>query len=354
MSAYLRDVIEGRRRGLGAATVRGLLSIASAGYGALHGMHRMSYLMGLRRRAMLPVPVISVGNITAGGTGKTPLVEWVVRRLERRRLRVAVLARGYGRRLDGGDDEDLLGVSELVRRYAHPDRAGAARRAVAEFRPDVFVLDDGFQHYKLHRDIELVAVDATNPFGNGRLLPRGLLRDRPSALRRAHAIVLTRTDQVTPAELDALKGEIARHSLDRPVVDTVHRPSGVRTLGDRRSWSVDWLRGRRVYAFCGLGNPGSFRRTLESAGADVVKFRAFPDHHAYRPAEARQIEVEAQEFMAGALVTTEKDATKLDASAFRLPVASLRVELEAVRGGERLEAILESAVRSPDPAIATI
>jgi tetraacyldisaccharide 4'-kinase len=164
--------------------------------------------------------------------------------------------------------------------------------------------------------------------------------------------VLTRTDQVTVAELQALKEEIARHSLDRPVIDTVHRPAGVRTLADRRSWGVDWLRGRRVYAFCGLGNPGAFRRTLESAGAEVVKFRAFPDHHVYRPAEAKQIEVEAQEFLAGALVTTEKDATKIDPSMFRLPLASLRVELDAVRGGERLEAILESAVRNPDPAIA--
>ena len=354
MNAYVRDVIEGRARGPAAALVRGLLAAASAGYGTLHGLHRWSYLMGLARTAMLPAPVISVGNISAGGTGKTPLVEWVVRRLERRRLRVAVLARGYGRRPDGGDDEDLMGRSDLVRRYADPDRAGAGRRAVAEFHPDAFVLDDGFQHYRLHRDLDLVTVDATNPFGYGRLLPRGLLRDRPGALRRAHAIVLTRTDQVTPAELEALRAEVAAHSLDRPVIDTVHRPVAIRTLSDRRSWNVDWVRGRRVYAFCGVGNPGAFRRTLESAGADVVKFRAFPDHHVYRPAEERHLEVEAQEFMAGALVTTEKDATKLDASAFRLPVASLRVELEAVRGGERLEAILESAVRSPDPAIATL
>jgi tetraacyldisaccharide 4'-kinase len=103
-----------------------------------------------------------------------------------------------------------------------------------------------------------------------------------------------------------------------------------------------------------VGNPGAFRRTLESAGAEVVKFRAFSDHHVYRPAEMRQIEVEAQEFLAGALVTTEKDATKLDAAAFRLPLAALRVELEAVRGGERLEAILESAARAPDPAIAAL
>lgn len=354
MSSYSREVIEGRRRGIAAFLTRGFLSAASVGYGTLHALHRLSFDMGLARRAVLPVPVISVGNISAGGTGKTPLVEWVVRRLERRRLRVAVLARGYGRRLDGGDDEDLLGNSEYVRRYADPNRVASGQRAVHEFHPDAIVLDDGFQHYRLHRDLDLVTVDATNPFGYGRLLPRGLLRDRPSALRRAHAIVLTRTDQVSPGELEALREEVALFSLDRPVIDTVHRPAGVRTLADKRTWNVDWVRGRRVYAFCGVGNPGSFRRTLESAGAEVVKFRAFPDHHVYRPAEARQLEVEAQEFLAGALVTTEKDATKLDASAFRLPVASLRVELEAVRGGERLEAILESAVRSPDPAIAAL
>ena len=354
MNAFVRDVIEGRRRGLGASLLRGLLSAASIGYGAAHGLHRLSFLMGFARPAILPIPVVSVGNLTAGGTGKTPLVEWVVRRLERRRLRVVVLARGYGRRADGGDDEDLLEPSERVRRYAEPDRARAARRALAEFRPDIAVLDDGFQHYRIHRDIDLVTVDATQPFGNGRLLPRGLLRDRPSALRRAHAIVLTRTDQVTPAELSSLREDVERYSLDRPVIDTVHRPSAVRTLSDRRLWSVDWLRGRRVYAFCGLGNPGAFRRTVESTGAEIVKFRSFPDHHPYGPSDARQIEVEAQEFMAGTLLTTEKDATKLDPAAFRLPLAALRVELEAVRGGERLDALLDSAVRAPDPAISAL
>src|SRR5688572_7041711 len=161
MNAYFRDVIEGRRRGLGASLLRGLLSAASVGYGAVHGLHRMSFLMGLARPAVLPIPVISVGNLSAGGTGKTPLVEWVVRRLERRRLRIVVLARGYGRRPDGGDDEDLLEPSESVRRYAEPDRAGAAKRALLEFRPDVAVLDDGFQHYRMHRDVDLVTVDAT-------------------------------------------------------------------------------------------------------------------------------------------------------------------------------------------------
>lgn len=354
MKQFLLDVVRGRRRGLAAFVARGGLGAASVVYGALHGMHRLAYEMGLLRRAVLPAPVLSVGNITAGGTGKTPLVEWVVRRLARRRLRVAVLARGYGRRPDGGDDVDLLGDAEHARRFAGSDRAASGRRAFEEFHPDAFVLDDGFQHYRLHRDLDLVTVDATNPFGYGRLIPRGLLRDRPSALRRAHLVVLTRVDQVPSEELEALRERVAKLSLDRPVAEAIHRPVGIRTLGDGRTAGLEWMRGRRLYAFCGLGNPEAFRRTLETAGAQVVKFRAFPDHHVYRPVEARQLEVEAQEFLAGALITTEKDATKLDPSAFRLPVASLRVELEMVRGGDRVEAMLEAAVRSPDPAIATI
>ena len=354
MHNYARDVIEGRRQGLAAAGVRALLSVASAGYGALHGLHRLAYSLGFARSATLPAPVISVGNISAGGTGKTPLVEWIARRLERRRLRVAVLARGYGKRADGGDDEDLLGPSDFIRRYADPDRVRSARAATREFRPEVFLLDDGFQHYRIRRDVDIVAIDATNPFGYGRLLPRGYLRDRPASLRRAHAIVLTRTDQVTPAELEGLRAEIAGYSLDRPIADSVHRPVGVRTLADGRARGLDCLKGRRVYGFCGLGNPGAFRRTLVAAGADVVKFRAFPDHHAYRLAEAQQLQVEAQEFMASDLVTTEKDATKIDAASFRLPVAAVRVELEIGRGIERLESILESCVRTPDPAIAAL
>ncbi len=345
MIPYLKAVMEGRRRGFAAAVARGFLSAASLLYALGHLLHRLAYATGIRRSVKLPVPVISIGNLTTGGTGKTPLVELLVRRLVARRLRVAVLARGYGR-TSAGDDEDLLAGIAGAARFAGADRVASARRALEEFKPDVFVLDDGFQHYRIRRDADLVTVDATGPFHNGRLLPAGLLRDRPSALRRADLVVLTRTDQVTPADLAQVRERVALHSGGLPTMETVHRPSGVRLPRENRTVGLDWLRGRSVFAFCGLGNPESFWRTARGAGADVVKTRAFPDHHPYGAKDLRQLEAEAQEFMADLMLTSEKDATKLDPASFSRPLAALRVELEAVRGDDALESLLDRVVRS--------
>lgn len=352
MKSYVLSVLQGRRRGLLAFLTLGALRAASVGYALAHGLHRLGYALGLLRAARLPAPVLSVGNLTVGGTGKTPLVELVARRLARRNLKVAVLARGYGRTGAGVDDEDLLGGMPNVTRFTGADRVASARRATAEIHPDVFLLDDGFQHYRVRRDLEIVTVDATNPFGPGGRVPRGLLRDDPRALARADLVVLTRTDQVTPAELSLVRERVAALSGGRPVVETVHRPCAVRTLWNGRTAPLEWLKGRAVYAFCGLGNPESFWRTAKAAGADVVKTRAFPDHHAYSPRDLRQMEAEAQEFMAAAMLTSEKDATKIEPSSFSRPLAALRVELEVTRGDELLEALLDRLVRDLAPAAA--
>ncbi|MBI4565477.1 MAG: tetraacyldisaccharide 4'-kinase [Planctomycetes bacterium] len=352
MRNYLLDVIHGRRWGVKAAAVRAALSAGSIAYETLHELHRLAYRLGLARSVRLPVPVVSVGNLTAGGTGKTPLVDYLARKLAGRRLRVAVLARGYGRRPNGGDDEYMLESLGLpnVARFAAADRAAAARRAIEEFAADVLLLDDGFQHYRIRRDLEVVTVDATNPFSNGRLLPRGLLRDRPSALQRAGVVVMTRVDQAPEPELKLLRERIAKISGARPIVEAVHRPTAVRLVWNEREAPVEWVRARRLFAFCGLGNPEAFRRTLESCGARIVKFRAFPDHYFYRPLDLLKIEAEAQEFMAEGLITSEKDACKLDPAALHLPLASLRVEMELVRGEERLDALLDTLIRDRAPA----
>jgi tetraacyldisaccharide 4'-kinase len=307
--------------------------------------------MGLLRSVRFPCPVVSVGNITAGGTGKTPFVEFLARWFARKNFRIAVLARGYGRIDDRSDDEDLISEMELenVVRLPGRDRVAQGRKAIAEYRADVLILDDGFQHYRIQRTLDLVTVDATAPFANGHLLPRGLLRESPSALRRAGLIVLTRTDQVAPDELRRL-----REQLGPDVVETIHKPVSVRSLWNRKRHGTDWLRGRCIYAFCGVGNPDAFRRTLESLGAQVVKFRAFDDHHRYGAADIRRMSAEAQEFMAEAIVTTEKDATKVNPEVFDLPLAALRVEIEVTRNEELLEERLLEVVRDIPRAAAPI
>lgn len=319
-------------------------------YAFLHGARRLFYRIGLLRSVKLPCPVISVGNITAGGTGKTPLVEYLARWFARKNFRTVILARGYGRSGASRDDEDLISEMELenVVRLAGPDRVVLARKALEAYRADIIILDDGFQHYRIQRTLDVVTVDATNPFAGGHLLPRGLLRERPSALRRADVVVLTRTDQASPGALDALRERIG------PAAEAVHRPVHVRSLWNRKQQGLEWLRGRPIYAFCGLGNPEAFRRTLESLGAHVVKFRAFPDHHPYAPGDLLRMNAEAEEFMAEALVTSEKDAARVSAGSFELPLAALRIEIELVRGEELLEDRLLAVVRDIPRAAAPL
>jgi tetraacyldisaccharide 4'-kinase len=350
MRSYYLSVITGRRRGVAAALLRGFLWLGTPVYAMLHGLRLFCYRIGVLRSHKLGVPVVSVGNITAGGTGKTPLVEFLARWFARRNYRIAILARGYGRIEGRSDDEDLISAMELenVVRLPGRDRVATGKKAIADFRADLLILDDGFQHFRVQRGLDIVAIDATQPFANGYVLPRGLLRERPSALRRADLVILTRTDQVPEAELDALRKRIG------PAVETVHKPVHVRILGGRRSHGLDWLRERRVYGFCGVGNPEAFRRTLESLGAQVVKFRSFEDHHAYDLQDLRRINAEAQEFMAEILVTTEKDATKLRAEGFELPLSALRIEIEVVRHEELLEERLLSVVREIPRAVAPI
>lgn len=352
MRRYYLSVISGQRRGPVAALLRGLLWAGTAVYASLHRGRQLLYRMGLLRSVRFPCPVVSVGNVTAGGTGKTPFVEFLARWFARKNFRIAVLARGYGRIDDGRtDDEDLISEMELesVVRLPGRDRVAQGRKALADYRADLLILDDGFQHYRIQRSLDIVTVDATCPFANGHLLPRGLLREPPCALRRAGLVVLTRTDQVPPDELSRL-----RERLGPGVVETVHKPVSIRSLWNRKRHGTEWLRGRSVYAFCGVGNPDAFRRTLESLGAQVVKFRAFEDHHRYVPGDVRRMSAEAQEFMAEAIVTTEKDATKVNPEAFDLPLAALRVEIEVVRNEELLEERLLEVVRDIPRAAAPI
>ncbi len=353
MREFYLSVVSGRRRGLLAALLRGLLRLGTVAYAALHGGRRLLYSAGILRSVRFPCPVLSVGNITCGGTGKTPFVEYLARWFARRHFRVAILARGYGRAGGrGADDEDLISEMEIenVVRLAGPDRVALARKALADYRADVLILDDGFQHYRIRRTLDIVLVDATDPFAGGHLLPRGLLRERPGALRRADLIVLTRADQAAPGALEDLRRRL------NPAAEAVHRPVCVRGLANRKQYGTDWLRGKSVYAFCGVGNPASFRRTLESLGAQIVKFRAFGDHHAYTAEDLRRLNAEAQEFMAEAMVTTEKDAARLSpGGGFDLPLAALRVEIEIRRGEESLEERLLGVVRDlPRPAAAPL
>ncbi len=327
------------------------MSFALAPLGALYGAVTRARLALYRAGALtvhkLDAPVISVGNITAGGTGKTPLVEWLARACAREGRRVCVLTRGYGRdearrRIvvsdgrsvladahAGGDEprllaENLRGLAAVV---ADADRVAAARWARAALGVDLFILDDGFQHLRLWRDLNIVTVDATAPWGGGHLLPRGRLRESPSGLTRADCIVLTRAEHARGVA--ALRAEIAHMSGGRPVFVAHTRTVRVRPLVSEKAAddAAPFLLPRPLAAFCAIGNPQVFFKQACAADIELNLTRALPDHHRYTQADVDALTRAAAEAGAQALITTAKDAVKLRALRFTLPCYVLEIAL---------------------------
>jgi tetraacyldisaccharide 4'-kinase len=299
---------------------------------------------GWKRSVRAEVPVVSVGNLTLGGTGKTPCVEYVARFFRQLERRVALLSRGYGS--EHGPNDEALVLEENLPDVPHlqgADRVALARTAVEELESEVLVLDDGFQHRRLARDLDLVLVDATQPWGHGHLFPRGLLREPRSSLRRAHLVLLTRCDQVSASDRGRLREEIARHAAGVPLVETTHRPIEW-VNAERTPAALDCIAGRPTAAFCGIGNPQAFRHTLHALGIAAEALRTYPDHHAYKRADVEELRAWAgQQARDAVIVTTQKDLVKL-----RLIQLAGR-ELWALRIGLHVEAgedVLQQRLRS--------
>lgn len=258
------------------------------------------------------VPVVSVGNLTLGGTGKTPCVEWIARFFRQRDAQIAILSRGYGS--EAGRNDEAMVLEENLPDVPHlqdSNRVALAETAVEELEAELLLLDDGFQHRRLHRDLDVVLIDATWPPTRDYLFPRGTLREPVSALRRAGAIVLTRCDQVPEGEVEATRSWLAQRWPNTPVATTEHRPVSLMST-DGVSEPVEILAGLPVGGFCGIGNPSAFRCTLESLGARVVNFRSFPDHHCYTGADVDNLRWWAESLPANSVIaTTQKDWVKL-------------------------------------------
>jgi len=339
--APYRELISGGRRGPAAALLRAGLAVLSFGYGAGVACRNALFDLKLRPMHRAPVPVISVGNITTGGTGKTPFVAWLAEWFHARNVRVALLSRGY-RALPGQPNDEKLVLDQLCPGVPHlqnPDRVASAHKARREHGSQLLILDDGFQHRRLARDLDIVLLDALNPWGYGRLLPRGLLREPPTALRRASLVVLTRVDQCSP---DARAAIIDRLRAIRGRDDHAEVAFVPNKLADARGASIPLsnLAGRKVAAFCGIGNPDGFRKTLDEAGIAVGPqcFRIFPDHHHYTEAELTDLERSAAAHGCEALVTTQKDLVKIDRTRLAdRPLWGLRIAAQIVHGDDLLE-----------------
>ena len=284
-------------------------------YGAVAARRRAQ---ATARAISLPVPVVSVGNITVGGTGKTPVVELVVKELIAMGRRPAILSRGYKKR--GGsesngesvNDEFLVLCRNLpdVLHIQHPDRAFAGAKAV-EAGADVLVLDDGFQHVRVRRDLDLVLLDATNPFGFGRVLPAGLLREPLQALDNADMFVLTRGRLVSSHKIRIIRSFLSSRFRGTPQLEIEFEPvAWVRFDGGSKE-PLASTRGVPVAAFAGIGNPEGFRRQIVALGLRVVRWISFPDHHRYTRGESDDIQAQAKAAGARLVVTTQKDAVKI-------------------------------------------
>jgi tetraacyldisaccharide 4'-kinase len=329
------EIIRGDRRGIVAGLARGGLRLASWPYGIGVRTRNALYGMGWKRISRSPVPVVSIGNLTLGGTGKTPCVEYVGRFYSDRDIRVTILSRGYGS--ERGRNDEAMVLEENLPDVPHlqgPDRIGMANVAVEELEAELLILDDGFQHRRLHRDLDVVLIDATRPPTRDYLFPRGTLREPASGLKRADAIVLTRCDQVMPEEVNAIRRWLARRFPGKPVAATEHRP--VSLIGGDAPEPLESLKQRPVAAFCGIGNPNSFRRTLELLETNVVDFRVFPDHHGYTRSDVEDLISWAGKLPAeSTIATTQKDWVKLRISELAgKPLRAVYVGL-AFREGQR-------------------
>ena len=311
-------------------------------YGAVTRTRLSLYRRGTFQTTKLDRPVISIGNITTGGTGKTPLVEWVARTIASQGKKVCILTRGYGRKdphlqvivsdgygvlaspAEAGDEPYLL-ATKLTGQAAvisSADRIAAGHEAIKDFGTEVFVLDDGFQHLRLARDLNVVTIDATNPWGGGSLLPFGRLREKPEGLSRADCVVITRCDQV--GSVAALREEILRLAGERPIFNS--RMQAVRVVGLKNP-SETLAPPALVAGFCAVGNPNSFFQNVRQMGFEIALQKSFPDHHVYSQDEIDSLIRTVQDAGATSLITTAKDAVKLRMLSFPMPCYVLEIEI---------------------------
>lgn len=340
MSWDYRSIMSGRRRDPIAIVMRAGLRIASWPYQFAVSMRNRRFDQGHDVHAC-GVPVISVGNLTTGGTGKTPIVCGLAQQLRERNLRVALVSRGYGREDRDMNDEAMELHDRLpdVPHIQDPDRVAAARIAVEELESEIILMDDGMQHRRLHRDLNLVVVDATCPFGYGFVLPRGLLREPTSGLRRADLCVVTRCDSVSEETLEEIVRQIRAAGGDElPIVRSVHQPSGLLEHPDRIE-PVDCYLGKKVAVLTAIGNPDAFETTVRQCDMTIVASRHLPDHDPYRPETVRELIEWSQQLGSSvdAIVCTHKDLVKLRVDQLGgRPLRAIQIEWQVTDGAAML------------------
>ena len=346
-ASEFRELVSGRRRGITASLCRGLLRGAEPIYAAAVSCRNRRFDRGRAETSRMPVPVVSVGNITMGGTGKTPLVAWLARWFRSRGVRVTLVSRGYKARGGAGNDEALELQQQLpdVPHLQNPDRVAAAQTAIDELDCQLILLDDAFQHRRIHRDLDIVLIDALEPFGFDHVFPRGTLREPLTGLARADIVALSRANAVDETTRREIERRVRQLAPQAAWIEIVHRPTALIGAADNRS-EIDPCAGRKIAAFCGIGNPAGFRQTLQDCGFEIAGFREFPDHHAYSRTDIDQLAdwIGSLENPA-AVICTRKDLVKIAIPRFGgVPLWALAIETEITAGENELLEKLDSLV----------
>ena len=353
-----RDLVSERQRGIGPALLRTLLTVLEGPYFGMTSLRNFCYDTGILKTHRLPIPIVSVGNLTLGGTGKSPMVAWLARWFLEQNLRPGLISRGYGslagnEAAEGVNDEylELAFRLPMVPHRQNRDRVAAAMEFLTgkETRPvDVLVLDDAFQHRRIGRNLDIVLLDASEPFGFDRIFPRGTLRESVAGLRRAGIVLLSRADLISAEEREGIRRRVSSLAPDAVWGEVVHRPKSLVSIDKTESDLVE-IHGKRVLAFCGIGNPEAFRKTLEFLGAEVAELTAFPDHYRYTPDDLNRLEAAARQLDVEAVLCTMKDLVKIDRPTLAdLPIRAVSIDIEFLAGEnfvrKRLSAIVDDEI----------
>ncbi len=366
-----RKLISGQSRGLSAIFLCFCLGFAAAGYSLIIRLRNFLYSKGWLKTHHVNAVVFSIGNITTGGTGKTPLVIWLCNLLRQKNVPCAILTRGYKTRrascvmrraknarntqyaIRNTDIDEPAIIAECcpqAKVIVNPDRVAGAVEAIDKSGAKVLIMDDGFQHRRLARDLDIVTVDATLPFGYGRLLPAGMLREPVFALKRANAVVVTRCDQVTEAKLAGLERKLQHINLKMIIARSIHAPVCAKSAEDKEI-GVEKLKNKRIFAFCGIGNPDAFFETIKGLGCELIGSKIYNDHHHYTENDITDIYNQAKWLKADLIVTTQKDWTKIailipkaQSLGFNIQFAYLKIELKFLTGVDKLKALIENTL----------
>jgi tetraacyldisaccharide 4'-kinase len=334
-----------------------LLFFISLLYGMVVHLRALAYSWGLLRTRGLPIPVISIGNITLGGTGKTPATVNVAGILLRHGRKPVVLSRGYGRSdrsavlvvsdgiskildpLSGGDEPVLIASRHpRVPVVVGADRYRSGRVAIGRFHPDIVILDDGFQHMRLKRNLNIVLIDAVDPFGSGRLFPAGILREPMTALKRADIVLITREDI---AENVVRLKETVRQNTDAPIFTARYSPRDVMDVATGETRPLEYLRGKPVFAFAGIASPDPFFSLLRTLGAIVTGTAVYRDHYSYTRSDLADLVRQSGERSSALLATTEKDGVRLS-NMMPEGIWAVRIDLEVLEDRAWEEAVLKA------------